>query len=151
MCKTLLDSITVLFSSSLPYSKRCKFLTSQRRTDWWRHIFISQSVNKMMRRGGDLGINDPLLLNCRHCTGFPLGFLTELLRDAKFCFHIGIKLKKRNNYMSSFLRKRAEMALYNVLYGSLWGIGNLESICELMSHRSSLKCWQNYSIVTKEW
>ena len=82
---------------------------------------------------------------------FPSGFWTELLRDAKFGFHICIKLKKRNNYMSSFLRKRSEMALYNGLYGSLWGTGNLESICELMSHRSSIKCWENYSLVTKEW
>ena len=53
--------------------------------------------------------------------------------------------------MSSFLRKRAEMDLYNALYGSLWGIGDLESICELVSHRPSLRCWHNYSIVTKEW
>ena len=98
-----------------------------------------------------MGSNNTLLLKCRHCINFPSGFYTKLLRDAKFCFHNCIKLKKRNNYMSSFLRKRAEMALYNVLYGSLWGIGDLESICELMSHRSSLKCWQNYSIVTKEW
>ena len=41
--------------------------------------------------------------------------------------------------MSLFLRKRAEMALHNSLYGSLWGTGNLESICELMPHRSSIK------------
>ena len=53
--------------------------------------------------------------------------------------------------MSSFLRERAEMALYNILYGSLWGIWDLEFICELMSHWSSLKCWQNYSKVSKEW
>ena len=76
-----------------------------------------------------MGINDPLLVNCRHCIDFPSGFWTELLRDAKFGFHNCIKLKKRNNYISSFLRKRAEMALYNGLYGSLWGIGDLESIC----------------------
>ena len=81
-----------------------------------------------------MGNNDPPLLNCRQCVDFPSGFLTKLLRDAKFCFHICIELKKRNNYMSSFLRKRAEMALYNCLYGSLWGIRDLESICELMSH-----------------